>query len=427
MIIMVSRFVRTAPARFAAAFATVGLAAALAAASALLTVPSEAAVLEENFADDPFVDHGDGSPVFERRGPIGAFTYEPASPALFEGDAPGSLAVLYDTLEPTARALTPLPAPLGAGDDFRVSAVLVIRSEDFHADPDGFAQISFGLMNRATTGDDRTGDLADSRADTFDTLEFDYFPNVSPFFGGPFTGGAVFGGAAVDDAFANFAFATASLALPLDEPVEAVLEHRSGEAKVEIRMYTILPDGARLPLHEAPVVIGTGALEPGFTLDALGVFAYHDGFNVFTGSGRSLRATVDYHRLAVEFDAAIPVEAQILPDPLFVSTRNRFVRARLAPLDPVDATRLAALAGGSPDVELWLGAIRLAAALRAAYDPDSGVLTALFGAAEVLAGLGSARGDLEIQVRGAVEGADSVFILGRASGSGDNPGRRRAF
>jgi hypothetical protein len=381
--------------------------------------------LVEEFAADPFVDAGGGRPVFERRGAPEAFIWEPATPPAFAGDAPGSLLTRYDTLESTARAFAPLSRALGPADDFTVSAVFVIRPEGFFADPFGFAQISFGLMNRGTTGDDRTGDTVDSHADSFDLLEFDYFPNISPFFGGPFTGGSAFGAAAGDDAFGNFSFASVPLDLPLGEPLEAVLAHRAEEGIVEISVARVLQDGSRAPLLAAPAVLRTASLAPGFALDALGIFAWHDGFNIFSGSGRSLRADVEYHRLAVEFEEPIPVEARLLPDPLFVSTRSRFVRARLTPVRPQDANALAALAGEAPAVELWHGGLKLAGALRAGYDPETGTLSVLFDAAEVLAGLGQVRGELELQLRGAVAGADRLFILGTASGSGGNPGRRR--
>lgn len=420
------RAARAARGRRAGTFALAAILTAAAAAAGLLAgaAPAGAAALVEDFESDPFAPRA-GRPAFERRGPLEAFAWEPETPPAFEGDAPGSLRARYDSLEPTARALVALPRALGAGDDFEVSAVFAIRAEGFTADPFGFAQISFGLMNRSTTGDDRTGEISDFRADTFDTLEFDHFPNVSPFFGGPFTGAAAFGGAAGDDAFTNFAFASVTLALPLGEPVEARLVHRAGEREVEVSVARVLPDGAREALLPAPVRVATGGLDPGFALDALGVFAYHDGFNEFAESGRSLRADVDYHLLAVGFESPIPVSARILPDPLFVSTRSRFVRARLAPLSAEDAGALSALAGEAPSVELWHGSVRLAAALRAEYDPEAGELAVLFDAVAVLAGLGDARGEVEIRVRGGVEGADRVFVLGTASGSGGHPGRRR--
>lgn len=408
-----------------AARAAIGFAAAAAASAWLAAAPAAAGGVVEDFSSDPFADRGDGRPAFEIRGPAQAFAWEPGTPAAFEGDAPGSLLARYDSLEPTARALVPLSRALRAQDDFEVSAIFVIRPEGFFADPLGFAQIAFGLMNRQTTGEDRTGDPADFRADTFDTLEFDYFPNVSPFFGGPFTGAAAFGAPAGDDAFANFAFVSVPLALPLGEPLEARLRHRAAEGGVEVSVARVLPDGSRAALLDPPAVLRTGALSPGFALDALGVFAYHDGFNEFSGSGRSLRADVEVHRLAAQFEEPIPVAARILPDPLFASTRSRFVRARLAPAREADRDALAALAGEAPPIELRLGPQRLAAALRAEYDADSGELVVLFDAAEVLAGLGDIRGEVEIQVGGAVEGADRVFVLGTASGRGDNPGRRR--
>jgi hypothetical protein len=396
---------RTAPPRLVAALLALAAAAAPAGAVTRGWV--------EEFADDPFADGGDGGPLFERRGPQEAFRWDPLSAPAWEGDAPGSLRARYDTLEPTARAIAPLPRALGRGDSFRVAAAFVIRPEEFFADPLGFAQIAFGLMNRTTTGDDRTGDPDDIRADTFDALEFDYFANVSPFFGGPFAGGAAFGGAAGDDAFLNFAFATVALALPLGEPLEASLVHRPSDGVVEIQVSGIEPDGARRPLLAEPVLVRAGSLTPGFALDAVGIFVYHDGYNVFSGSGRSLRADVDFHRLEVRYEEPVPVEAEILPGTLFLRSRLPFVSAALSPLDPDDAGALAALEGESPAIELWAEGRRLAAALRAVYDDRAGALIALFDADEVRSGLGDLRGEVEVEVRGEVEGSDTVRVIGR--------------
>ena len=401
------------------------LLAALAAISMLLSPAASGETLVEEFDDDPFIDHGDGSPVFVRGGPETAFEYDPTSPSAFVGDPVGSLLARYDTVEPTARAFTLLPRPLTAAEPFEINATFTIRSENFFADPSGFAQIAFGFMNSQTTGDDRTGDLEDFAADTFDTLEFDYFPNVSPFFGGPFTGGSVFGGAAGGDAFLNFTFASVPLDLLLDQPVEARLSHFPKEGRIDISISRILPDGSHQALLASPVVLDTSALSPAFLFDAAGIFAYHDGFNIFSESGRSLRADVDFHRLEVQFPSPISVHARLVPNPLFVSTRSRFARAHLTAVDAADTRRLAELAGEAPPIELWSGSTRLAAALSATFEESSEELRAVFDARQVLEALDNVRGDVEILVRGEVEGSDRVFILGIASGSGDNPGRRR--
>ena len=68
-----------------------------------------------------------------------------------------------------------------------------ILSNNFFADPNGFAQIAFGLVNGTTTGNDRSGGIGHltdpagigSSGDTYDAVTFDYFPNVSPFFASP--------------------------------------------------------------------------------------------------------------------------------------------------------------------------------------------------------------------------------------------------
>ena len=402
------------------------LLAALAAISMTLQSPAvSAATLVEEFDDDPFADHGDGSPVFATDGPEAAFQYDPTAPSAFAGDPVGSLLARYDTVEPTARVFTLLPRPLTAAEPFEINVIFTIRSENFFADPSGFAQIAFGLMNSQTTGDDRTGDLEDFASDTFDTLEFDYFPNVSPFFGGPFTGGAAFGGAAGEDAFLNFTFASVPLDLPLDQPLEARLSHLPDQGQIDISVSRILPDGSRQALLASPVLLDMSALSPAFVFDAAGIFVYHDGFNIFSESGRSLRADVDFHRLEVVFPSPISVHMRVAPDPLFVSTRSRFARAHLTAVDAADSGRLAGLAGETPPIELWSGSTRLAQALSATFEESSEELRAVFDARQVLEALGNVRGDVEISVRGEVEGSGHVFILGIASGSDGNPGRRR--
>ena len=66
-------------------------------------------------------------------------------------------------------------------------------------------ELAFGLTNSSLTGGDRTGSLANFSSDnTFDTVEFNYFPNVSSEFGGPTLTPSVFGGQD-GDAFSNFA------------------------------------------------------------------------------------------------------------------------------------------------------------------------------------------------------------------------------
>ena len=112
------------------------------------------------------------------------FTYHPAA---------HSLTVHYDTFEPTAWYVRPIDPTntrtLTGCDDFEFAVNFRIRSAGFFADPNSFAQIGWGLINSASTGPDRAGGSAGPYA--FDCVTLDYFPNVSPLYGGPTLGAAV--------------------------------------------------------------------------------------------------------------------------------------------------------------------------------------------------------------------------------------------
>ncbi len=133
----------------------------------------------EDFADDPVS--------------AGRFSVPAGhSAARFSYDAGGPfVTVHYDTLLPTAWYVRPIdPAGarvLGRYDDFEFTVTFRVRSAGFWADPDGFAQIAWGLLNAQTTGWDRAGGSLNGPY-AFDCVAFDYFPNVSPLYGGPTLG-----------------------------------------------------------------------------------------------------------------------------------------------------------------------------------------------------------------------------------------------
>lgn len=133
----------------------------------------------EDFADNPLT-------VGRFEVPAGhdetRFTYD---------DAGQFLTVHYDTSLPTAWYMRPIDAGqvLGRCDDFEFCVTFRVRSEGFFADDSSFAQIGWGLINSQTTGEDRAGGSAGPYA--FDVVGFDYFPNVSPLFGGPTLGPTV--------------------------------------------------------------------------------------------------------------------------------------------------------------------------------------------------------------------------------------------
>jgi len=194
---------------------------------------------------------------------------------------------VYDTTLPTARLSTPIGQSFSTDADFDFGAILTIRSEGFFADPNGFSQIAFGLWNRATTGLNRTSFPSDS----FDLVEFDYFPNVTVF-GGPFVTPSVFGGNVAGNAFFNFAFASAATALPLDMPLLVQVHHDSAARRLNVRVSHHLQALKFERIADATVNVDLSRIHPTFLLDAAGIAGYFEGFP-------SIHAVVDYDLLYV--------------------------------------------------------------------------------------------------------------------------------
>lgn len=126
----------------------------------------------------------------------GRFVVPPGHDASrFTYDIPGSfLTVHYDTQLPTAFCWRPIDPTNGVGmcrtRSFEFEVTFRIRSAAFFAGPNNFAQIGWGLVNSKTTGGNRAGNTPPGAPFAHDVAAFDYFPNVSPFFGGPTLAGA---------------------------------------------------------------------------------------------------------------------------------------------------------------------------------------------------------------------------------------------
>lgn len=83
----------------------------------------------------------------------------------------GGLVAHYDSGQTTTEVLWPLGRTLNQNASFDVEAAFTIRSANFFAKANDFAQLSFGLLNSVTTGASRTGGNA------FDFVGVDYFPS----------------------------------------------------------------------------------------------------------------------------------------------------------------------------------------------------------------------------------------------------------
>jgi hypothetical protein len=221
-----------------------------------------------------------------------------ADPAAFPGDRPGSLRAIYDSSRPAGWFGFRLPGEFLADDTFSAAAAFVIESDSFAADPNGFFQISWGLWNAEHTGLERTGSFADFAADTFQLIEFDYFPSVSPFFGGPFLSPGIFGSDVSGDAFSNFSSLFGlEVGLPFDVPLLAVIEHRPDLDVVVLSVHRIVDSGRVVPLNGA---VGSAPLAflalREYDLNTIGLTLWTDGFG---GSTPAVVATLDFHALCV--------------------------------------------------------------------------------------------------------------------------------
>lgn len=275
------------PRRFFQRTPTFHLRGFLSTALLLATAPAVAgAEVVERFAADPLSGRA-ANPFFAEGDVAARFAFLAGERPHFPGDRAGTLRVLYDTTLPTARLSTPIGRVLSLEEDAEFGAILTIRSSGFHADPQGFSQIAFGLWNSLTTGLGRTFFPSDS----FDLVEFDYFANVTDF-GGPFLSPSVFGGTVGDNAFFNFAFSSREAALPPDVPLlcRAIFEASPRRLTVNVSRLAIGPRFE--PIPGAVVTVDLDLLSPGYLVDVVGIAAYGEGWP-------SLRAEVDYDLLYV--------------------------------------------------------------------------------------------------------------------------------
>jgi len=248
-------------------------------------------VFVRDFGSDPRLD----DQAIVEGAALDRLDWQSDAPA-FPGDAAGSLTALYDSSMPAGWFGFRLPGSFTEEDVFTAGAAFVIRSAGFDADPNGFFQISWGLWNSVTTGLNRTGSFLSFAADTFELIEFDYYPSVSSFFGGPFLAPSAFGTEVAGDAFANFtSLFDLEATLPLDVPLLAVIELRPDVDAFVLSVHRIVDSGRVVPLNGAVGVAPLQFLAPrNYEVDTIGLTLWNDGFG---GSSPALTATLDFHLL----------------------------------------------------------------------------------------------------------------------------------
>ncbi|MCP3982489.1 MAG: hypothetical protein GY716_24575 [bacterium] len=253
----------------------------------------------ESFASNPLVRPD----AIVRGESLERLTWNDDLPA-FAGDAPGSLTARYDSDEPAGLFGFALSGEYDESSAFTAAALFSIDPDSFDAHPNGFFQISWGLWNNSATGLNRTGN-DDGPADTFELIEFDYFPNVSPFFGGPFFSPSVFGAAHPENddfesqgAFVNFTgLFGLQLELPLGVPLLAVMEHRPEVDGVAVQVYRVLDAQRVVSLDGFVGVVPLQFLaDRSYAIDAVGLTLWNDGAG-FTPD--AVLADLTYHALVV--------------------------------------------------------------------------------------------------------------------------------
>ncbi len=250
-----------------------------------------------NLATDPFLDEN-----FVIEGAGAERAHFQLDRPVWSGDWPGSLSVLYRSDMEAGRLGWRLDEPLTQDDGFIAAAVIAFDPNHFNADPYGYFQLSWGLWNSETTGMDRTGSPTPTVADTFEMLEFDYFPQVSPWFGGPWLSPSAFGIADETNplfpssgAFANFASGNSLVELPLGRPLLMVIEHEPSKDRAHFQVYEITKCGRIIPLKGAEADVSLSALGlREYSFDTIGLTLWNDGWG---GETPALDARVSLHKL----------------------------------------------------------------------------------------------------------------------------------
>jgi hypothetical protein len=277
-----------------------------------------------NFSSNPFAPAGNWSFGIGNNSNT-QFIWNATAAPTYSGGATGQLDVYLNSSLPTARFQRPLGVTLTDTNDFTLTARFSFTV--ISAPSDQEMELAFGLVNSQWTGGDRTGSPTNYTSDnTFSTVEFDYFPNVSPIYGGPSLLPTVFGAQEPgEDAFANSAavygyptdlgeHTNGVTALPQNITLQATLAYTGTNRTLTLCMSQVNPDGSLTPLDtEEPaldlVANGYNTNFP-FVVDTLAIMAYHDGFT--TTNDPSLVADLQFQ----EIDFTTPVNP---PPPGYVT------------------------------------------------------------------------------------------------------------
>ena len=293
---------------------------AMFAAMALLAVGVSTSIaetiLDERFVDDPIAA---GRAKVNVGGDASRFAFDPSA-----------LLARYDTALATTKLSWSLEQTFSQDTDFSYSFDFTLRGDTLAALPDAFAQLSFGLTHSANTGNDRVGGEG---GDAFDVVTVDYFPNVSPVFGGPSLGPTVietnnggtffdhlqypFGAESqLDDSDDN----SGESPLPTDVRLTAHVIYAADDQLLTLQM--LGPDGL-LPINQIGGRFGEVGGEDGdvttielympptvrFSVDSASILLWQD---TFAPPGEStVKADLDFHAIRV-FDEIVALSSSTL-------------------------------------------------------------------------------------------------------------------
>jgi len=269
-----------------------------------------------NFSSNPFNSWSFG--VGDNRD--NQFVWDAAALPSYAGGTTGALDVALNSSLPTARLQTPLGVTVSDTDSFSLTTTFSFNIVSAPGDQE--MQLAFGLVNSAITGGDRTGSPANySSDDTFDTVEFNYFPNVSPLYGGPTLTPTVFGAPIPgSDAFGNFAtiFGNESLigshtngitALPQNVTLQVGLDYNGAAKTIGLTVSEVNSNGSLACLQTglSPLDLEANGYNSNFpfTVDSMAIMAYNDGFTA--SNEPSLVANLQFDNLT--FVETIPEPA----------------------------------------------------------------------------------------------------------------------
>lgn len=193
----------------------------------------------------------------------------------------------------TTRLNLPIGSAISGQSACAYAVEFTFLTEGFYASPYGFFQVAFGLSNSQTSGPDRTGGIGDGGDDSYDMIEWDFWPNVSPYFNSPNLGPTIFGGRVGDSLWNNFSFLFGDgtslkdeidegllppTGIPFDTRLRAVVTYDPLMQQVRTSL-AALQNGRWEPLQIRVPPTPTNALNPYFSCDQFSISLYYDPYN----------------------------------------------------------------------------------------------------------------------------------------------------